>query len=151
MCYMPCPPHFSQFDPQTILSEEYRSLSSSHSFLHSPVTSSLSGPNVFLSTLFPDTLSLRSSLNVSIQVSHLYEIVGKIIVLIGLNLYIFGYQIGRQKILHQMIASIPWLQSAFNFFILILLGAVISLCIVTSSCILISRHDHVLSFIIIHF
>ena len=40
------------------------------SFPHSPVTSSLLGPNIFLSTPFSNTLSLRSSLNVSDQVSH---------------------------------------------------------------------------------
>jgi len=58
----------------TILGEEYRSLSSSLcSFLHSPFTSSLLGPNILLNTLFSNTLSLRSSLNVSDQVSHPYK------------------------------------------------------------------------------
>jgi len=33
------------------------------------------------------------------------------------NLYIFRLQTGRQKILCQMIASIPWLQSALSFFL----------------------------------
>ena len=50
-----CPTHLILFELITriILSEEYRSLSSSLcSFLHSPVTSSLSGPNILLSTLF---------------------------------------------------------------------------------------------------
>jgi hypothetical protein len=56
-----------------ILGEEYRSLSSSLcSFLHSHVTSSLLGPNILLNTLFSNTLSLCSSLNVSDQVSHPY-------------------------------------------------------------------------------
>jgi len=55
----------------TTLDEQYRSLSFSLcSFLHFPVTSSLLGPNILLSTLFSDTLSLRSSFNVSDQVSH---------------------------------------------------------------------------------
>ena len=68
------------FITRTILGEEYRSLSSSLcSFLHSPVTSSLLGPNILLSTLFSNTLSLRSSLNVSNQVSHPYKTIGKII------------------------------------------------------------------------
>jgi len=35
-----------------------------------PLPPSYLGPNIFLNTLFPDTLSLRSSLNVSDQVSH---------------------------------------------------------------------------------
>jgi hypothetical protein len=53
-----------------ILGKEYRSFSSSLcSFLHSLVTSSLLGPNI-LNNLFINTLSLRSSLNVSDQVSH---------------------------------------------------------------------------------
>jgi len=56
------------------LGKEYRSFSSSLcSFLHSPVTSSLLGPNTFLNTLFSNTLSLCSSLNVSDQVSHPYK------------------------------------------------------------------------------
>ena len=33
-----------------------------------------------------------------------------------LNLYIVGSQTGRRKILHRMIASVPWLQSTFNLF-----------------------------------
>ena len=68
-----CPAHFILLDliTRTICGEEYRSLSSSLcSFLHSPITSSLLGPNILLNTLFSNTLSLRSSLNVSNQVSH---------------------------------------------------------------------------------
>ena len=71
-----CPEHLIllNFIIRTILGEEYRSLSSSIcSFLHSPVTSSLLGPNILLYTLFSNTLSLRSSLNVSDQVSHPYS------------------------------------------------------------------------------
>ena len=50
-------------------------------FFHSPVNLSLLGPNILLSTLFSNTLSLCSSLNVSDQVSHSYKTTGKIIVL----------------------------------------------------------------------
>jgi hypothetical protein len=39
------------------------------------------GPNILLNTLFSNTLSLRSSLNVNDQVSHPYKTTGKIIVL----------------------------------------------------------------------
>jgi hypothetical protein len=61
------------FITRTILGEEYRSWSSSlWSFLHSPVTSSLLGPNILLNTRFSNTLSLRSPLNVSDQVSRPY-------------------------------------------------------------------------------
>ena len=65
-----------------ICDEEYRPLSSSLcSYLHSPVTSSLLGPNILLNTLFSNTLSLRFSHNVSDQVSHPYKTTGKIIFL----------------------------------------------------------------------
>jgi len=79
-----CPAHLILLDfiTRKILSEEYRTLSSSLcSFLHSPVTSSLLGQNILLNTLFSNTLTLRSSLNVSDQVSHPYKTTGKIIVL----------------------------------------------------------------------
>ena len=81
-CYMPCPSHSSQF--YHLNNIEYRLLSSSLcNFLHFPVTSSLWVPNILISTLFFKTLSLRSSLNVSNQVSHPYKTTGKI-----LDLYI---------------------------------------------------------------
>ena len=80
--YMPRPSHSSRFYTRTMLGDEYRSLSSSFcSFLHSLVTSSFSGPNILLNTLFSNILSLRFSLNVSDQVSHPYKTTGKIIVL----------------------------------------------------------------------
>jgi len=79
-----CPTHLILLDfiTHTILGEEYRSLSSSVcSFLRSPVTSSLLDPNILLNTLFSNTLSPHSSLNMSDQVSHPYITTGKIIVL----------------------------------------------------------------------
>ena len=67
---------------QIIFGGQYRSLSSSLcTSLYSPVTSSLLGPNILLSTPFSLTLSLRASLNVSDQVSHPYKTIGKIIFL----------------------------------------------------------------------
>ena len=57
------------FITRTIFGEQYRSLISSLcNFLHSPVTPSLLGPNILLNTLFSNTLSLCSNLNVSDQV-----------------------------------------------------------------------------------
>jgi hypothetical protein len=65
-----------------ILRRGYKSRSSSLSnILHSPVTSSLFGPNILLRTLFSNTLSLCSYLSVRDQVSHPYRTTGKIIVL----------------------------------------------------------------------
>jgi hypothetical protein len=49
-------------------------------FLHSPVISPLLVPSILLSTLFSDTLSLCSSLNVRDQVSHPYKTTGRIMV-----------------------------------------------------------------------
>jgi hypothetical protein len=49
--------------------------------LHSPVTSSLFGPNILLRTLFLNILSLCSTLNVRNQVSHLYKTTGRIMIL----------------------------------------------------------------------
>jgi len=67
---------------RTALGEEYRSLSSSLcSFLHSLVTLSLLGRNILLSTLFSNNFILRSSLNMSDQVSYPFKTTGTNIVL----------------------------------------------------------------------
>jgi len=68
-----CPAHLILLDLITrkVLGEDCRSLSSSiYSFLHSHVTSSFLDPDILPNTLFSNTLSLRSSFNVSDQVSH---------------------------------------------------------------------------------
>jgi hypothetical protein len=80
----------------TILGEEYKPCSSSLcSLLQPPVTSSLFGPNILLSTLFSNTLNLCSSLNVRDQASHPYKTTGKIS-FIYFNLHISRQQTGRQ-------------------------------------------------------
>jgi hypothetical protein len=59
-----------------ILGEEYKSRSSSLcNFLHPPVISSFFYPNILLSTLFSNTLSLCSSLSVTegSQIRDIYE------------------------------------------------------------------------------
>ena len=79
-----CPAHLIllEYITRTILGEVYKSFSSSLcSLLHSPVTSSLLGPNILLNTMFSNTLIFLSSRNVSDQVSHPYKTTGKIIVL----------------------------------------------------------------------
>jgi len=71
------------------LGEDYRSLSSSLcSLLHSPVTSSLLGPNILLNTIFSNNLGFLYSLNVSDQASHPYKTTRKIIIL---YMFIFNF------------------------------------------------------------
>ena len=61
------------FITRTILGEQNKSFSSSLCFLlHSPFTSSLLCQNILLNTIFSNTLSLLSSLNVSDHVSYNY-------------------------------------------------------------------------------
>jgi len=75
-----CPAHLIllHFITRTILGEQYKSFSSSLcNLLHSPVTSSLLGPNILLNTMFPNTPSFFSSRNVNDQVSHPYKTTGK--------------------------------------------------------------------------
>jgi hypothetical protein len=79
-----CPNHLILLDfiTRTILGEEYRTLSSSLCcFLHYSVTSALLGPNILFNNLFSNTLSLRSYLNISAQVSHPCKSTGKIKIL----------------------------------------------------------------------
>jgi hypothetical protein len=71
-----CPAQLILLDliTQIIFGEKYRPFRSSLcSFLHYPVTSSLLGSNILLSTPFSNTLSLRASLNVRDQVSHQHK------------------------------------------------------------------------------
>jgi len=58
-CHTSCPSHYSWFyHPNSVCSGVPSWTCSLCSLLHSPVTSSLLGPNIFLSTLFPNTLSV---------------------------------------------------------------------------------------------
>ena len=117
MCYT-CPAHLIHLDfiTWTILGEEYRSLRSSLCSFplpcylvppmpkYSPQHPILKHPQP---TFLPqcEQPSFTSIQNKRQNYSSVY-----------LNLYIFGQLTGRQTIVHQMIASIPWLQSALNFF-----------------------------------
>ena len=95
-----CPTHLILLDfvTRVILGEECRSLSSSLcSFLHSPVTSSLIGPNILRKTLFSNTLSLRFSLSVIDQVSYPYKTRGKIIFLYVLIFKFFDIKLEDKR------------------------------------------------------
>jgi hypothetical protein len=84
-CYMPRPSHSSRFYQPNNIWWWVQILSYSLcSLLHSPVASSLLGPNILLSTLFSNTLSLCSSLSVRDQVPHPYKTSGKTTVLYSL-------------------------------------------------------------------
>ena len=101
------------FINRTRSGEEYRALSSSLcSFLHSSVTSSLLGPNILLNTLFSNTLSLRSSLNVSDQVSHPYKTTGKIIVL---YIEVYKFSVITTEDVRHVLFSIYGHTGLFNF------------------------------------
>ena len=72
--HMTSPFHSSRFYHPHSMGEEYKSFSFSvRILLHSPVTSSLLGPNILLKTTCSNTLSFLSSLNVSDQVSYPYK------------------------------------------------------------------------------
>ena len=80
--HMPSPSHSSRFYHPHNIGWGVQIISSSLcNLLHSPVTSSLLGPNILLNTIFSNTLSFLSSRNVSDQVSHPYKTTGKIIIL----------------------------------------------------------------------
>ena len=71
-----CLAHLIRLDliTRTIFVEEYKSWNFSlRSLIQSPVTLSLLGPNIFLSTLLSDILISSFSLNVTDQVSHPYK------------------------------------------------------------------------------
>ena len=78
--YMPRQSHSSRFYHPNNIGWGVKVSSSLCIFLHSFATSFLLGPNILLNTLFSNTLSLCSSLNVRNQVSHAYKTTGKIIV-----------------------------------------------------------------------
>jgi len=108
-----CPAYLILLDSisRAILGEEYRSLSSSL-YSSRPCYLIPLRPKYSLSILFSDTLSPRSSLNVSDQASHPYKTTDKIIVL-----YIFIFLDSK---LEDKIFCTEWYEAfpAFNLFLI---------------------------------
>jgi hypothetical protein len=99
-----------------MLGKEYKSWSSSlYNVLYPAVTSSLFGPNILLSTLFPNTFSLCSFLHFRAKVSHPYRTTGKIIVLHILIFTFLDIRQDRTSVLDWTVASITKIQSRLNF------------------------------------
>jgi hypothetical protein len=91
-CYMPRQSH-----PLRLNNSNYTWRRVQISKLHvmqCPVTSFLFCPNILLSTLFSNTLSLCSALNVIDQVSHPYRTTGKIVIL---YIHIFTFFDSRRE------------------------------------------------------
>jgi hypothetical protein len=81
-CYMPRQSNSSRFNhPNNIWWRIPIIRPSLCSFLHSPVTSSLLGPNTVLGTLFSNTLSQCSSFNLSGHISHPHKTSDKVPIL----------------------------------------------------------------------
>jgi len=77
--YMPCPSYSAWIDQLNNIWWLVQITKLLFSCLHSPVTSSLLGPNIFLSTLFSNVFGLSFSLSVRDQVSNTYKNTDKFI------------------------------------------------------------------------
>ena len=103
-----------------MLGEEYKSFSSSLcNLLHSPITSSLLGPNILLNTLFSNTLSFLSSRNVTDQVSHPYKTTGKYKKEINFLKYL-NFYMGHHVVTKVQGCVIPSITNIFAYFLVLM-------------------------------
>ena len=114
-----CPDHLILLDLITKIIYGKECISYSHSLcnlLHSPVTSSLLGSNISLSTLISNTLSWHTSLNVRDQVSHSCKTTGKIIVLC-ISIFVFlGSKQGDRSFIYLNINQLDALNFIMSLF-----------------------------------
>ena len=85
------------------------------SFFHSPAVF-LFGPDIFLSTLFSNTLSLCSSLNVERPSFTAIKNNRQKCIFVCCSYYSIVWLTRRQKILDRMVVEIPKVYSVLNFF-----------------------------------
>jgi len=116
-CYMTRPIHSSDLINRTIFGDEYWSkISSPYSLLHSCLTSSLLDPNILLSTLFTNILSLHSSHNEERRNCTPIQTTGKYKILNIFN-YIFLERKAGRKNSSRNDRNLLWHQSALNIFL----------------------------------
>jgi len=108
--YVPYAPRISFFSISGV-----KSGISSYNFLHSPVIPYLLGPNILLSTIFSNTHSLRSSLNVRDQVSHPYKRTAKLYFCINIYIFLDSKLEDKRSCTKKKKQAFPRLQSALNF------------------------------------
>lgn len=132
-----------------------------------PATLSLSGTNIFLSTVFSNTPSLCPALNVRDQVSHPHKTTSTTIVLHIFNFIFLDNKPEDIRLWTKWYQAFPLSSPALNLFMKAMLickvcskifklchtfkGFITYLNTVILSCILFIRHEHILSILSIYF